>query len=181
MKTPKNQRNAADGMLLDPAFARAKAPQRKALHVIIESGMQEDAALINRVHSTIAIHRHILAQLVSSAVGRGFGIPLTGPQRSKFAEEAFAIMNASELFVKDIIAADTISPEIADEILTAYNAAQEAAEPPTEDEQPEGLRLVPDAPDLSDMSIARRVDFDAEGKIRNAPVTEGSDSGATQD
>ncbi len=173
MKTPKNQRNAADGMLLDPAFARAKAPQRKALHIIIESGMQEDAALINRVHSTIAIHRHILAQLVSSAVGRGFGIPLTGPQRSKFAEEAFAVMNASELFVKDIIAADTISPEVADEILVSYAAAEAAAGAPAEEEQPEGLRLVPDAEETP----TPRVAFDVHGNA----VTEGSDSGATQD
>lgn len=159
-------------MLLDPRGAVTDRARRLALSYLIETDAGAD--LRAQLNATVPIHRGIMVQLIAAAVGRGLQLPLAGQQRTAYANEAWNLILASDLYVRDRMAGDHVSPELAERILAveAEAAAAESAVPAPADglEVPEPTLTIADGGLAGEAppSAQPKPVFDATGQLVGA-------------
>jgi hypothetical protein len=72
---------------------------------------------------------------------RGLMLPLTGQQRTGFANEAWNIILASDLYVRDRIAGENVSPELAERVLAIEAETQSLESASTVPSPADGLEM----------------------------------------
>lgn len=174
--TNKQIEERIDAMLLDFRNASASKEQRAALRELCSA--PEYKELDQLVQTSRNLHRSILTQLMSGWIARGSSIPITGRQRTQLANEAWNIMLASDLYVKDRIAADEFTQSEAEQFLAALHAAEEAgsaSSSPVDGLTEPGANLTVSDGGLVDpapTAASPRPVFDATGQLATATPEE---------